>query len=469
MKKESSYFIICIFLLLCLLQLYLFLDRANFFSGKTGAVFTVVSSYYVLTLIAINIFSIFIFLDFIKQTNADIEFFQLAMFPSVFISLLSFLLEIVPYFYYLSNPEASFGNVAIPESMDDVFLLILISRFFVITGIVLGRKKEFFLLKYDNLATLRDLEVNSFKKIITSKIPFFVILSSGIFVGLARIGFNFDYRRGTTELLIIGDNILSITSIFIVLFTAIFYYQKSSSWLIVIASSLPSILTSSRAGLMTFVIYILASSFSGKKYPKSLFFIMPPLILITSFIGLAMRENNNPYALLSTTSDEFLNTLIMSNNNLGVLSNSLYFYNSNNVDFLTSLYRTALSVIPIPSFIYLDSSISVAVLRGFTNVGIPMPAFGDIYFNSGWLGLVLFSCLIGWLCGRLEAKLVFYKQIINIYCWQHILILMGFLWFFLYSYHNTFRASSRILIYVWAFVLFTYKFFSKNTNSQHSM
>jgi hypothetical protein len=467
MKKESSYFIICFFLLLCLLQLYLFLDRANFFSGKTGTVFTVVSSYYVLTLIAINIFSIFIFLNFIKQTNADIEFFQLTMFPSVLIPLLSFLLEIAPYFYYLSNQEASFGNVAIPEFMDNVFLLVLISRVFVVTGIVLSRKKEFFLLKYHNLAILRDLKINNFKNIITSKIPFFFILSFGIFIGLARIGFNFGYRRGDHLELIIGDNVLSIIGVFVVSFISIIYscQYSLSLWIIVIFNTLPSILSSSRGALMLPVLYIFGSSLAGKKYPKYLFFLLPFVIIITSFWGLTSRGSSGISgglnAILSTKLYGSLNTLLMSNNNLGVLSNAFYFKDSSQ-DFIESMYHFFLTILPIPTDVYLSSSINIAQLKGFSGIGIPMPSFGDLYFYSGWSGLVLISFLIGWLCGILEAKLLFYKKNYNHFLWQHILLLLSSSFFFLYSYHNTFRASSRIFVYTWLFVWFVGKISSDN-------
>ncbi|MCJ8279699.1 MAG: hypothetical protein MJK14_07150 [Rivularia sp. ALOHA_DT_140] len=385
---------------------------------------------------------------------------QLILLPSVLLPILLLLLYSVPIFWSVLDKKFVF-DLAQKDYMDSTIMLIFVSSLLLLIGIYIGkywilRNKRCYMKRLN-----RKLDIFN-NKYIKTYILFLTILSIILFpfeIGL-RFDVIFEGGRGFN----VNSNFLSTLIPFAGIFSIIltiaagFLYSKSNNmatfWIPII-NMFPKIIILSRAFFLPLILFIFSSSLLGKKYPIWLFLSLPIGSIFLSVVALFSRGLSSGglsglasgFHLLQDDIFSLVRDFFHTNTNIGILSNSVAFHDSSK-DFIDGFIAWINTVSPIPNAIsnVKENIPDVAELLGATSLGIPMPVLGELYFQMGWIGIIIFLLLGIWV-GRLEGNIILHSNFYGSAYWTNVLLWLSIFYGFILSFHSATRASFRVLLY----------------------
>jgi hypothetical protein len=202
----------------------------------------------------------------------------------------------------------------------------------------------------------------------------------------------------------------------------------------------------SRAFFLSYFIFFITRYVTKQKYKNNSFFL-PLLIISFSFAGMTLIYFSRDKIQVDNLFDAGLQ-IIGSFNGISSLFDTVNLTLDENAgSFSNILYQLS----PIPSFIYSKEYISnlTVLIHGYSiGSSNPMPYFGEIFYNMGWMGLVM-----AYFHGALVAFVNRNAAILdsrNKIWW--LLLYMCLVVSFFYMGHSGVRAISRP--FVWMSILF---------------
>jgi hypothetical protein len=390
---------------------------------------------------------------------------QIILLPSTLIPLLMTLLYSFPILLSLTDKSFKIDLVNI-NYLDTTIELIVFSCILFLIGIIVGKNQILFNKKIYLLKSKRTLDFYNYKHI---KIYIFVLVILAIAIFPFNLGLRIDVLLEGGRGFYVNSNILLIliplAGILSTIFTILagFLYSKSgniSTFWVPAIDILPRAVALSRGFFLPLIFFIFSSSLLGHKFPKWLYFSIIPLSIISSAVALTARglSLGGVTGLIAGFSQNEIDPLSSikvfyeSNTNIGIVSQAVAFHDHSK-SFLDGLLVWLTTISPTPNAVgnALQNIPSVAELLGIKSVGIPMPVVGELYFQMGWLGLLIFFFLGLW-AGRLEGNIILHTKIYGSAYWPHVLIWMSILYGFILSFHSASRGSSRVLFYSVAFI-----------------
>jgi hypothetical protein len=397
-----------------------------------------------------------------------IKILDFLLLPSSIVPFLFLIFQYVPLVWSLIDPNFKIDYIN-RQYLDETIAIISASFILLMAGIVLGRKK---FLARSNRRISKDLFpsrsaddfLNLFKKpMYFNGLIAIAALSASFQVGL-RLDFLFQGGRGFVLNNLLLQSLIplaGILSTILTIFSGFCYAKTNKYWFLLVPflDTLPRLANLSRGFFIPILLFFVAASLMGKKFPAWLYFAAPLISIFSSALALISRGistggTSGFFLGASTSNQSFVDSFKLFfevNAYHGILSQAVASRDPliHPIDGLISWLST---VSPLPSFLGLNTQVpSVAQLLGITSVGLPMPMIGDVYFRMGWGGLILLF-LLGWWMGRLEANIILHPKIYGTAYWPHVLLWLALLQGLILSFHSATRASSRVVIYALFFI-----------------
>lgn len=449
------------------------------------------SEYAVLQNFVLLILCIFhIAINWIHAKKSRILLNQFILLPSTLIPALIAVLYCTPVFWSMLDTNFIIEWLN-QKFIDRAMMLILTSSFLLLVGLFFGKYLMLSkLLKYTAKNKLLSRKLDS---LFTSKSNQKTLILGLIILSALILPFNFGLRtdviltggRGTANASSLMKIIVPFASILSTIFTLLSgitysYVRKPSVFIVPIMDMLPRIVLLSRGFFLPLILFFSSSSLLGNKVPTWIYFLTIPCSVVLSATALIARGlssgglsgfvsgfNSGQIDLISS-----MQTFLETNSNVGILS-TVMALRQENQSVIDGLLAWLGTIVPIPSFLGIKEHIpAVAELLGITNVGIPMPVVGELYFQMGWLGLSIFF-LLGWWLGRLEANIIFHTKVYGRAYWPHVLIWLSLLYAFIISFHSASRGASRVLVYslclIWLLEIVSSRFSKPEPNLSEKM
>ena len=406
-----------------------------------------------------------ILLNFTQSRKLGVLTSQIIFLPSTLLPLVTIILYCIPITWSILDKKYVI-DLVYKNYIDKTILLIATSSLLLLAGITFSKYKM--LAKLSNKFAQRRLHQRKLDYLLLNSknrstlIIFLIILS--ILVAPFQIGLRTDVivegGRGFSVDVILLQILIPLAGILSTIFTILagVYYSylgKKILFIIPLIDLLARLVVLSRGFFLPLIFFVCSSALLGKKFPSLVYFSIIPCSFLLGATALTARglSSGGISGLVSGFSQTQTDVLSVVriffevNTNIGILTNAVAFHNPSQ-NFVDGLIAWIVTILPIPTFLNLTSKNipDVATILNITNVGIPMPVVGELYFQMGWLGLSVFFAL-GWWLGRLEANVIFHTKVYGRAYWPHVLIWMSLLYGYIFSFHSASRGSSRVLFY----------------------
>lgn len=389
----------------------------------------------------------------------EFETIKIFLLPSIIIPLLIVLgyCSSLMWLSFDKNFRIGFLNL---EYIDRAALMILIFSILITIGITYGRKKV--LQNILNKKNERILDNIFYGK--SGKDLFLLIISLSVIIFPFTFAWRIDliFTEGIRNLEINNEFLFRLIPLARVLMlilsviSGIYYAHKKEKliFIVPVLDTLHNLMKLSRGFFVPLLLFFVASSLAGQKYPKWMYYLVPVVGIVAGTAAVNARVVS-AFGLsgyfagltqLNISPVESIRHFFEVNSVIGILSKTISLRDPSN-NFIDGFISWLQTILPIPTFFGVNSEpLSFARLVGVDHAGIPMPVLGEIFFRMGWIGLLLFFFL-GYFLGKLEGELIKHTLLYGKPYWPNIVIWMSLLFGFILSFHSPSRSASRYFIY----------------------
>jgi hypothetical protein len=393
-----------------------------------------------------------------------LSLFQIALFPSFVVPFGLIVIVYIQILWKLFDAEFDIALLA-EGKVDEAVLLVCGSSLLLLSGILLSKFRFLSAIKDKILANpYSGRQLDILLDILTQRRNLSLLIAFAAFVGPFQVGWRLDLflEGGRGELSINNPLLITLLPLSFILSTILtilagFCYAKTDKkalFLIALADVLPRLMMLSRAFFLPIILFIFSATLLGKRFPRWVYVTAPAFSVAASSVALTARSVSSGgaaglasgFGAAQTDVMSSVETFFSNNANVGVFSQAIALRDPT-LSPIDGFYRWLATLSPLPSFLQLTGDIpDIGGLLGLQGVGVPMPLFGDIYYQMGWIGLPIVF-FIGWWMGRLEANIILNLKYYKTAYWPHILLWLSMLYGFIQCFHSPTRSSSRVLVY----------------------
>lgn len=386
------------------------------------------------------------------------------LFPSVIIPLLIVVGYCIPLSWASFDAEFEIKLISYSH-LEEAALVVFVFTFLIITGLLFGRNQVLFKNRVRPPDRILDVVLNGR---LGNEVIFFLIIAS-IFVFPFAFALRIDliFNEGIRGLKVDNEILFALIPLarimlsILTIFSGIIFANTNNKVIFIVPflDMLQQLMKLSRGFFIPVLLFLFSSSLSGKKYKIWVYLFLPIISIFGGSAAISARQlSTQGFQALSSevtqTNTDIIDSIRVffeANSVIGVISTAISFRepSRNVIDGFLAWFQ---SILPIPTFFKLTGShLSIAELIGRDNIGIPMPALGEIFFQMGWIGLLVFL-LMGFFIGKIEGELMRHTLIYDKPYWSHVLIWMSIMFGFILSLHSPSRSASRLLLYSIVFI-----------------
>ena len=379
--------------------------------------------------------------------------------PSILLPFLVLLAYCIPFTWALFDKEFKLTHFSL-EHLDTAVIIAFVSTTLLLIGIIVGRRNLF--SQFFSSPVDRSMDLIFFDQLGETITLLLVIADILVFPFAFALKIELIFGSGIRGLVVDNEVLFRLVpfarillSIFTIISGMIFAYRPNKIILIIpFLDTLQQLLKLSRAFFLPLILFGIASTFAGKKWPKWIYYLAPLGAVIGGSAAIGARKVSGQglggisagFGQVNSDIIDSIRNFFEANAVIGIISTVARFRDDSR-NLLDGALAWIQSILPIPTFFELTGShLSVAALLKVKHAGIPMPALGEIFFQMGWIGLGLFF-VFGFFLGKIEGKLIGHTLICGKAYWPNILIWMSLLFCFILSLHSPSRSASRLFVY----------------------